>query len=297
MNSFNLIDSYINFLIIEKGLADNTIAAYSGDISFFYEFMESSGTKDIRETEPKDILKYLISMRDNGLDARSRARKLIAVRGFFKFLCKEGIIEKDPAKAIDLPRSALKLPDVISVPQIKKLLEAPDDSTPAGMRDGAMLELLYASGLRVSELVGLKVLDVNLEAGFVRVFGKGSRERIIPVGKYAIDRLEKYKADARLFFLKNGQNDHLFLGKRGKEMTRQGFWKILKAYCLKAGLMSSISPHTFRHSFATHLLEGGADLRAVQIMLGHSDIATTQIYTHVSRDYLRSVHTKFHPRG
>lgn len=297
MNSFNLIDSYINFLIIEKGLADNTIAAYSSDISFFYEFMESSGTQDITATEAKDILKYLIFMRDHGLDAKSRARKLIAVRGFFRFLCKEGVIEKDPAKTIDLPRSALKLPDVMSVPQIKKLLEAPDDSTPAGLRDGAMLELLYASGLRVSELVGIKVLDVNLEAGFVRVFGKGSRERIIPVGSYAIDRIKKYKAEARTFFLKNGQNDHLFLGKRGKEMTRQGFWKILKAYCLKAGLMSGISPHTFRHSFATHLLEGGADLRVVQIMLGHSDIATTQIYTHVSRDYLRSVHTKFHPRG
>lgn len=297
MESFGLIDSYLNYLIIEKGLADNTITAYSSDLSFFMEFIEVSGRKDIKDIEQSEILKYLIFMRDQGLDAKSRARKLIAVRGFFKYLCREDIIEKDPVKAIDLPRSSLKLPDVVSVPQIKKLLDAPDEDTPAGIRDGAMLELLYASGLRVSELINVKTMDVNLEAGFVRVFGKGSRERVIPLGSYAIDRIEKYKSEARHFFLKEERSDFLFLAKRGKPMTRQGFWKIIKGYCLKTGLMSSISPHTFRHSFATHLLEGGADLRAVQIMLGHSDISTTQIYTHISRDHLRSVHTKYHPRG
>lgn len=297
MDSFNLIDSYLNYLIIEKGLAENTITAYSSDLLFFNEFIENNGAIDLKNAEQTDILKYLIYLRDNGLDVRSRARKLIAVRGFYKFLCREQIIEKDPSKAIDLPRSPLRLPDVISVPQIKKLLDAPDEGTPTGMRDGAMLELLYASGLRVSELVNLKTIDVNLEAGFVRVFGKGSRERVIPFGSYAINRIEKYKSEAKHFFLKDGQSDFLFLGKRGKPMTRQGFWKILKAYCLKTGMMPSISPHTFRHSFATHLLEGGADLRAVQIMLGHSDISTTQIYTHVSRDHLRNVHTKYHPRG
>lgn len=297
MESFRLIDSYLNYLIIEKGLAENTITAYSSDLSFFIEFIEGSGVINIKEIEQADILKYLIFMRDQGLDAKSRARKLIAVRGLFKFLCREQIIDKDPAKAIDLPRSSLKLPDVISVPQIKKLLDAPDEATPVGIRDGAMLELLYASGLRVSELINVKSMDVNLEAGFARVFGKGSRERVIPLGSYAINRIEKYKIEVRYLFLKDERSDFLFLTKRGKPMTRQGFWKILKAYCLKTGLMSSISPHTFRHSFATHLLEGGADLRAVQIMLGHSDISTTQIYTHISRDHLRSVHTKYHPRG
>jgi len=297
MDSFGLIDSYLNYLIIEKGLAENTITAYSSDLSFFIEFIEGSGVINIKKIEQADILKYLIFMRDQGLDAKSRARKLIAVRGLFKFLCREQIIDKDPSKAIDLPRSSLKLPDVISVPQIKKLLDAPDESTPVGIRDGAMLELLYASGLRVSELISVKSMDVNLEAGFARVFGKGSRERVIPLGSYAINRIEKYKTEVRCFFLKDERSDFLFLTKRGKPMTRQGFWKILKGYCLKTGLVSSISPHTFRHSFATHLLEGGADLRAVQIMLGHSDISTTQIYTHISREHLRNVHTKYHPRG
>lgn len=297
MESFNLVDQYINHLVVEKGLSENTVAAYSSDLSFFNEFIEKSGVESIKETDQADILRYLIFLRDQGIEARSRARKLVAVRGLFRFLCMEGIVEKNPAKTVDLPRSPLKLPDVVSVPQIKKLLEAPDEGTPAGIRDGAMLELLYASGLRVSELVGVKSIDVNLEAGFVRVFGKGSRERVIPLGSFAIKRIEKYKAEARHLFIKNGSSDYLFLAKRGKPMTRQGFWKILKLYCLKTGLAMNISPHTFRHSFATHLLEGGADLRVVQIMLGHSDISTTQIYTHVSRDHLRNVHTKYHPRG
>lgn len=297
LDSEGLVDSYINYIIIEKGLAENTITAYSSDLAYFSDFIAGSEINDLRNVDQTDILKYLIFLRDQGLDPRSRARKLIAVRGFYRFLCREQIIPKDPSKAIDLPRSSLKLPDVIAVPKIKMLLEAPDDTTPAGIRDGAMLELLYASGLRVSELINVKSLDVNLEAGFVRVFGKGSRERIIPLGSYAIKRIEKYKEEARTHFLKPGGSDFLFLNKNGKPMTRQGFWKILKTLCIKTGLTSEISPHTFRHSFATHLLEGGADLRAVQIMLGHSDISTTQIYTHISREHLRNVHTKYHPRG
>jgi integrase/recombinase XerD len=294
MNQFGYIDQYINHLVVEKGLSENTVVAYSADLSFFSEFVEKSGVTDIRETDRADILRYLIYLRDQGVEARSRARKLVAVRGFFRFMCREDIIRNDPSKTIDLPRSPLKLPDVVSVPHIKKLLEAPDESTPAGIRDGAMLELLYASGLRVSELVSIRNIDVNSEAGFVRVFGKGSRERVIPIGSFAIKRIEKYRTEARHFFIKGGAaGEYLFLAKRGTPMTRQGFWKILKSYCLKTGLSSKISPHTFRHSFATHLLEGGADLRVVQIMLGHSDISTTQIYTHVSR----SVHAKYHPRG
>jgi integrase/recombinase XerD len=221
----------------------------------------------------------------------------VSIRGFYRFLVQEKILPADPAALIDLPKSGLRLPDVLSVDEVKRLLDTPDMTKPAGFRDAAMLEMLYAAGLRVSELIGLKLLDVNLEAGFVRVFGKGSRERVVPIGRYAREKIEAYLASSRPQLLRRATSAYLFVARAGKPMTRQGFWKLLKKYARQAGILKNVTPHSLRHSFASHLLEGGADLRTVQIMLGHVDIATTQIYTHVARDQLKTMHRKYHPRG
>jgi len=290
-------DQYINYLVFEKGLAEKTIESYSSDLSRYLEFLSSEAISQISETDTPFILKHLINLRNDGLGSRSTARHLVTVRGFYKYLVQEKIIKRNPAKLVDLPKSTLKLPDVLSVTEVKVLLKLPDTKTPLGLRNAAMLELLYAAGLRVSELVNLKLLDLNTEAGFVRVIGKGSRERIIPIGNHAKNRLNDYIKTARPLLLKNSISPHLFVARAGKPMTRQGFWKLLKRYALQAKITKKITPHSLRHSFASHLLEGGADLRAVQLMLGHVDISTTQIYTHVAREHLKKMHEKYHPRG
>jgi integrase/recombinase XerD len=292
-----LIDQYINYLILEKGLSDNTIESYSRDIVRYVEYLKQKRVKQISDADTPLILTYLISLRDGGLKAKSTARHLVTLRGFYRYLVQEKIIKHDPARLIDLPKSGLKLPDVLSVSEIKLLLNTPDTQTPLGLRNAAMIELLYAAGLRVSELVNLKLLDINTEAGFVRVIGKGSKERIVPIGNYAKNIIDLYVKTARSLLLKGGVSHYLFVARAGKPMTRQGFWKLLKQYALQAGIAKKITPHSFRHSFASHLLEGGADLRAVQIMLGHTDISTTQIYTHVAREHLLLMHAKYHPRG
>jgi integrase/recombinase XerD len=292
-----LIDQYINYLILEKGLSDNTIESYSRDIVRYVEYLKQKRVKQISDADTPLILTYLISLRDGGLKAKSTARHLVTLRGFYRYLVQEKIIKHDPARLVDLPKSGLKLPDVLSVSEIKLLLSTPDTQTPLGLRNAAMIELLYAAGLRVSELVNLKLLDINTEAGFVRVIGKGSKERIVPIGKYAKNIIDRYVKTARSLLLKGGVSHYLFVARAGKPMTRQGFWKLLKQYALQAGIAKKITPHSFRHSFASHLLEGGADLRAVQIMLGHTDISTTQIYTHVAREHLLLMHAKYHPRG
>lgn len=291
------IDRYINFLVVEKGLAAATIASYSQDLSRFAEFLKSCKIHDIAETDTAAILKYLILLRNEGLSARSRARHLVTLRGFFKFLIQEKILKKDPARVIDLPKTGVQLPDVLSVTEIEAILNAPDPLRPKGMRDLAMMELLYAAGLRVSELVGVKIMDVNLEVGFVRTFGKGSKERMVPIGSQAREKIHEYLKTARPLLMKQLVSPYMFVAHAGKPMTRQGFWKLLKKYALIAGIDKEITPHSFRHSFASHLLEGGADLRAVQMMLGHVDISTTQIYTHVARDHLKKLHEQYHPRG
>jgi integrase/recombinase XerD len=209
----------------------------------------------------------------------------------------EKILQRDPAELIDLPKSSLNLPHALTIEEVKLLLNTPDLNKPTGIRDAAMIELLYAAGLRVSELINLKIQDVNLEAGFVRVFGKGSKERIVPIGFFAKEKIEEYMAESRLRLLKSVVSPYLFVARAGKPMTRQGFWKLLRRYAQQAGFNKKITPHSLRHSFASHLLEGGADLRAVQVMLGHVDISTTQIYTHVAREHLKKAHAKFHPRG
>ena len=292
-----LIDRFLNYLLIEKGLAQKTIEAYSRDIIRYRNFLAVNKSTAFSEEDTPLILKHLIHLRKDGLKARSRARHLVAIRGFYRFLVQENILRNDPARLIDLPKSGLKLPEVLSREEIELLLNAPDTDKPMGVRDAAMLELLYAAGLRVSELINLKLQDINLEAGFVRIFGKGSRERIVPIGAHAREKVNAYLKTARSRRLKQTSSPYLFIARAAKPMTRQGFWKLLRRYSIKAGLNKKITPHSLRHSFASHLLEGGADLRAVQVMLGHVDISTTQIYTHVTRDHLKKLHQKFHPRG
>ncbi len=291
------VDRYIHYLMVEKGLAAKTIESYSRDITRFLTFSTEKGAAALSDIDTPMILKYLIALRDAGLSSRSRARHLVSLRGFFRFAFQEKQIPHDPTRTVDLPKSTFKLPDILSIQEVKQVLEAPDMESPRGCRDAAMLELLYAAGLRVSELVSLKTGDVNMEMGLVRVLGKGARERLVPIGRYAQEKVEAYRTRARPLLAKGLRSPFLFLGPGGKPLTRQGFWKILKRYAAKAGIAKPIKPHTFRHSFATHLLEGGADLRAVQTMLGHADISTTQIYTHVTRDRLREIHRQYHPRG
>ena len=291
------IDQYLNYLLVEKGLSKSTLESYSHDLLTFAEFLGKNGRTSVSEYDTALILKHIIALRNEGLAARSRARHLVSIRGLYRYLVQEKLLARDPAKLLDLPKSGLKLPDVLSVEEVRRLLNAPDSRKPSGIRDAAMLEVLYAAGLRVSELIHLKVQDVHLDAGFVRVLGKGAKERVVPIGQYAQAKVLFYLGQARNHLLKNQASPFLFVARAGRPLTRQGFWKLLRKYARSTGLFKKVTPHSLRHSFASHLLEGGADLRAVQIMLGHVDISTTQIYTHVANDRLRELHRKFHPRG
>lgn len=298
MNSLDqLADQFINYLVVEKGLARNTITAYSRDLILYLEFLQSKGISDIASADTTLILKHLIELRDAGLGPRSRARHIVTLRGFYRFLVQQKILDVNPAQMVDLPKAGLKLPDILKVDEVVQLLEAPDPSKPLGARDAAMLELLYAAGLRVSELIRVGMTGINLEACFVRVLGKGSKERVVPIGQVAKRKVDVYLASGRPILLKGRPSPYLFVTRLARPMTRQGFWKLLTQYALKAGISHKITPHTIRHSFATHLLERGADLRSVQVMLGHVDISTTQIYTHVAQERLKAVHTQYHPRG
>lgn len=291
------IDQYLNYLLVEKGLAPATLESYAADLKTFQAYLEDQGIKSLAQTDTALVLKYVISLRNSGLGARSRARHLVSLRGFYAHLHQSGRMDSDPARLIELPKSGLKLPDVIGIEQVARLLEMPDRNTALGLRDAAMLELLYAAGLRVSELVGLETTSVNLEAGFARVWGKGSKERVVPIGTKAVTSLGTYLREGRPKLLKHHTSRHLFVARAGKPMTRQGFWKLLRKYASMAGITQRITPHSLRHSFASHLLEGGADLRSVQMMLGHADIATTQIYTHIAQKRLMEIHKRYHPRG
>jgi len=263
----------------------------------FAAFLEDGHIPSLHQADSAVLLKHLIALRDSGMGARSRARHLVTLRGFFKFLVQEKILEQNPAGRIDLPKSGLKLPDVLSVQEIDAVLNAPDIRKPAGIRNAAMIELMYAAGLRVSELIHVKLQDLNLNGCCVRVFGKGAKERMVPFGQPARLKIEDYLSGARHVLLGGHVSPFLFVARAAKPMTRQGFWKMLRQTALAAGIAKPITPHSLRHSFASHLLEGGADLRSVQIMLGHVDISTTQIYTHVARDHLKRMHEKYHPRG
>lgn len=295
----SLLQRYLDSLKVERGLARNTLAAYAADLTHFAAFLESKKMNWNRISEAQ-ILEYLVSLSKGGLKSRSVVRHLVSVRGFYRYLAKEGETAIDPTQNVDLPKGGRKLPDFLSKVEIERVLAAADGDSPEGSRNNAMMELLYATGLRVSELVSLKVEDLNLESGFLTVIGKGSRERIVPVGRQAVKALRHYIADAREALRKGRATSVLFLTRQGKRMsrgmTRQGFWEILRTLVTKAGIDRRVSPHMLRHSFATHLLEGGADLRAVQAMLGHSDISTTQIYTHLNLQHLKEISSR-HPRA
>jgi integrase/recombinase XerD len=294
---YRLIDQYLNYLKIEKGLALKTINAYAGDLDFFLTHLTESSINDLTSIDTTIILRYVIELRRSGRGARTRARHLVAIRGLFDYLTQMNLLDSNPAKLVDLPKAGFKLPEVMDIGQVGDLLAAPDRKKPKGLRDAAMLELLYAAGLRISEMINLEITAVNLEAGFVRVLGKGNKERIVPIGSKAIACIQLYLSQARPQLLKGMTSRFIFVGRAAKPLTRQGFWKLFRHYALKAGLSQRATPHSLRHSFASHLLEGGADLRAVQVMLGHVDIATTQIYTHVAQKRLLEIHKKFHPRG
>ncbi len=289
-----LADQFINYLRIELGLADNTVQAYSRDLIRFFQFLEKKKLTPLEVS--KDQITEYTSIIGRRLSSRSVARNISAVRSFFRFLVSEGRIKSSPTRLVETPRVSMRLPGVLSQADVEHLLSQPDVSRPIGQRDMAMLEILYATGLRVSELVNLKTQDLNLEAGYVRTLGKGSKERVIPMGEKAVAAVKEYLSGARIRLTKGTNSPYLFLTFRGRPMTRQGFWKIIKKYGRQALIKKKLTPHSIRHSFASHLLDAGADLRSVQVMLGHADISTTQIYTHVTRERLKDVHQKCHPR-
>ena len=291
------IQQFLDHLRVERELTPATVEAYGSDLARFAHFAAGRTIQPVEAVRSIDILDFLVHLTERKLSARSQARRLVALRQFFRFLKAERIAPSDPTEDVDLPRFGRKLPDFLSVDEIDRLLAAPDRRTPRGMRDAAMLETLYATGLRVSELVKLRLRDLNFDAGYLMTFGKGRKERLVPVGESALASVRAYVEQARVAATKARAIDALFLTHHGRAMTRQGFWKLLGRYATAAGIRKRISPHKLRHSFATHLVERGADLRAVQAMLGHADIGTTEIYTHVSRGHLRSVYDRFHPRA
>ncbi len=294
-NLNDLIDQFINYIRIERGVSKNTIEAYSRDLKGFADFIAKN--KFNLEKIDVAVLTEYINYLSAKLSRRSLARNISAIRTFFKFLVLEGIIQENPARLLEVPKVSKTLPGILNEHEIELLLNQPSLNSAIGIRDKAMLELLYASGLRVSELVNLKLSNLNMSIGYIKVMGKGSKERFVPIGEKAITALKRYMSIARSKFDKGKGSPYLFLNSRGKPFSRQGFWKLLKSYARKAGIKKRITPHIIRHSFATHLLQNGADLRSVQMMLGHSDISTTQIYTHVDRTYLKEVYNKYHPRA
>jgi integrase/recombinase XerD len=291
------IQQFLDHLRVERELTPATVEAYGRDLSVFARFVAARKIEEAPAVRPIDVLDFLVHLTDRKLTARSQARRLIALRQLFKFLKAERIVPVDPTEDIDLPRYGRKLPDFLSIAEVDALLAAPDRLTARGIRDAAMLETLYATGLRVSELVTLRLRDVNFEAGYLLAYGKGRKQRVVPIGEAAIAAVRAYVDAARPTFARTRVLDTLFLTHHGRAMTRQGFWKLIGRYASAAGIRKRISPHKLRHSFATHLVERGADLRAVQAMLGHADIGTTEIYTHVSRGHLRAVYKGFFPRA
>ena len=291
------VDVYLNFLAVEKGVSSNTLEAYSRDLNRYVEFIEHAGVKNIREISSDNVISFLGNLKGSRLATSSINRSLAAIRGFYRYLLAEKVIDENPVANIELARVWMHLPDTLSREEMGILLKQPGTKTPLAVRDTAMLELLYATGIRVSEMISLSMSNINWQAGYLIVVGKGNKERIVPIGRAAFDCLTRYLEGSRRKLSRGKSVNTIFLNRSGTGLTRQGFWKIVKKYVRKAGLQKKVYPHTFRHSFATHLLEGGADLRSVQVMLGHADISTTQIYTHVTRERLKEIHRKYHPRG
>ncbi len=289
------LDDYIQHLRVERGLSKHTVDAYARDLTRFSKWLHD-GSHALDAVDEALVAGYLVSLSQSGLSARSQARALSAIRGFFRFLVQDRRQESDPTELLEGPRLLHKLPDVLNQDEVLRLLAAPVGTKPNRIRDRAMLHAMYAAGLRVTELVTLDLTDVNLEEGFVSALGKGNKRRIIPIGAHARVAMTEYLKDVRPRWARTASRA-FFVTARGKAMTRQGFWSLVKKYAKAAGIVKPISPHKLRHSFATHLLAGGADLRSVQSMLGHADVSTTQIYTHVRGDHLRKMHERYHPRG
>jgi integrase/recombinase XerD len=289
------IDLFMNYVAVEKHLADNSLASYGRDLRFFSEYLAKNDIADLKTVSEKDILEFIFDLRKRKICSRSIARTLVAVRALFRFLIREKLMADDPAGRIEFPKKALRLPKTLSIEQVDRLLAQPDAKTATGIRDKAMLELMYATGMRVSELVNLRLNWLNLDGGYLRVFGKGSKERIVPMGRVAMAAIQRYLEEVRS--RKGIQSEYLFICRTGTRLSRQSLWGSIRAYARKAGIERGVTPHMLRHSFATHLLERGADLRSVQTMLGHADVSTTQIYTHVTVKHLRDLYDKCHPRG
>ena len=291
------VNEFINYLAVERGLAQNTLESYGRDLRQFHSYLQNSQMDILRDSNRNTILTYLNNLQNKGRAVSTISRNLAAIKSFYQYLVRERYLEKDPAANLESPKLEKKLPKILSIQEIEELLKQPNSLMPTGLRDKAMLELLYATGIRVSELISLNISDINLDMGYIKCFGKGSKERIVPLGSIAAKCVQEYISKGRNKLVRTYEESALFVNHHGNRLTRQGFWKIIKKYAQEANILKDITPHTLRHSFATHLLENGADLRSVQEMLGHADISTTQIYTHVTKNRLKEVYDKAHPRA
>jgi len=291
------VGKFLESLEYEKGLSQNTLESYGADLRDYQMFLNDHSSETLIDVTPSTIVGYLMFLRRKGRSTATVARRLASIKSFYRFLLKEGYIDKDPSENLSSPSLERRLPKVLTLAEIERLLDQPDPSTPIGLRDKAILEVLYATGLRVSELTNLDLGDVDLREGFVRCIGKGSKERVVPLGEIAIASTRSYIENGRPTLIFDQKELSLFVNQNGGRMTRQSIWKLVKKYSERARIPKEVTPHTIRHSFATHLLEHGADIRAVQEMLGHADISTTQIYTHVTKDRLKDVYARSHPRA
>ena len=291
------IDDFISFLSVERGLADNTLLAYRRDLESYAAYCDQAGITGLRQITRQHISDYVYAQKKGGLSARSICRRLAAIKTFHRFLVRENLHHEDPSSLVDTPKLWKRVPEVLTLQEIEAMILSVKGDTWQAVRDRAILEVFYASGMRVSELANLRMDQINLDLGYVRCIGKGRKERIIPLGQRAREAVRVYCEGVRGVLLKSSLSSDVFLSRLGRKMSRQSFWKVVKAYAQKANIKKTIKPHTLRHTFATHLLEHGADLRSVQEMLGHADISTTQIYTHVDRERLKNIHKHYHPRG
>lgn len=291
-----LIDEFLDYISVEKGLSPNTRESYGRDLRKFFVFLAQRGIKEVDRIKRMDITDFLLSEKEKGLNPNSLSRNLVSIKMFFRFLVMNNYLEGDITSVLDSPKLWKILPEVLSINEVTKLINQPDTRTKFGLRDKTLLELLYATGLRVSEIAGLNINDVNMDVGFLRCLGKGSKERIVPLNRPSLRILQIYTKKVRAVFMRDLLTTNLFITQQGKPFTRQGIWKLIKKYARDSGINREITPHTLRHSFATHLLANGADLRIVQELLGHADVTTTQAYTQVDKDRLKDIHRKFHPR-
>ena len=291
------VNQFINYLDVERGLAQNTLESYGRDLHQFENYLQNGNMGVLKDSNRSTIITYLSSLQSKGRAVSTISRNLAAIKSFYQYLVRERYLENDPAAKLESPRIEKKLPKVLTINEVEELLKQPNILVPTGLRDKAMLELLYATGIRVSELISLNISDVNLEMGYIKCYGKGAKERIVPLGSIAVKCVQDYLNKGRSKLIRTYEEASLFVNHHGNRLTRQGFWKIIKKYAHEAAIEKEITPHTLRHSFATHLLENGADLRSVQKMLGHADISTTQIYTHVTNNHLKEVYDKTHPRA